>query len=509
MVSLSFLFSANGQNMRERFFRAIDDGDSKTIEKLMNKMECFDDGRSHFSAPTYLHYAVEKGQADIIRTMFANKRHGHKINPDELAHYDCEGLPRDVTPLLLAISKSDIECIKALIDNGADINYNYQDSFSPFGYAKHLDNLDIVKYFREKKRIVKLSNHDIQIFSTNSRSMKEIYDFYDMPTRKNEIISSLIKPYRPNNTRGGYLSIKSNNPKIREYRSFQCERERQILRHVSTQIYFMLENKNVKNLKEIQSLHLQCNGSSNLFVVANDFSVTEKFEKYITENKFSKILTSVYNPRTSEEKERSGRYAAKLKNRIIRKKIIIGDDKNDVSKAEAIRKILCSKNIAYLNMDYNNTFSELNTAIDDDKHSLKYILENKEDNIYFIVIKNCRDEKRHSEEFLCDIVEKAKEIFGVENIYSCIAGKKRPCIGCSGRMRDVSISNYSRYPGLFFKNTITYQTSNVSSSTTELLNGDIYVSECKNKDKTTSGFDSGSDSPRDSEEESEENTRGF
>lgn len=125
---------------------------------------------------------------------------------------------------------------------------------------------------------------------------------------------------------------------------------------------------------------------------------------------------------------------------------------------------------------------------------------NKENNIYFLDVKNYSKEKRHAEEFLCDIAEYAKQF--KENLYTCIAGKKRPCMGCSGRMESVGISNYGKFPGLFWTHTIKIQPKEVAIKIVEqLIEKPSHVSVCKDNVTTVTDYDSGSGSDEEKYEE--------
>ncbi len=99
--------------------------------------------------------------------------------------------------------------------------------------------------------------------------------------------------------------------------------------------------------------------------------------------------------------------------------------------------------------------------------AVKTMMGEEASKIYFVNVKNCSYQQRHAEEFLCDIAEIAKTLKPGE-VYTSIAGKKRPCMGCTGRMTDV-VDQFGAYPGNLWVNTIEHQPMQVAARTAHVL----------------------------------------
>jgi hypothetical protein len=83
-----------------------------------------------------------------------------------------------------------------------------------------------------------------------------------------------------------------------------------------------------------------------------------------------------------------------------------------------------------------------------------------------------------------------------EPIYTCIAGKKRPCMGCSGRMHN-NITQYNQNPGRLWSSTIEQQSDRAAKNTvTLLLSKSSHITQSKDR-KQLRDYDSGSDSELD------------
>ncbi len=104
--------------------------------------------------------------------------------------------------------------------------------------------------------------------------------------------------------------------------------------------------------------------------------------------------------------------------------------------------------------------------------------------------------ERHAEEFLTDIADYAAVVAKESEMkpYSCIGGKKRPCMGCTGRMTDF-INQFGNYPGRLWLHTIQNQSHPAARNTINtLLTSPSHVSVCKDGRTLANDYDSGSDS---------------
>lgn len=323
-----------------------------------------------------------------------------------------------------------------------------------------------------------------------------------MVTNKNEVVEMAHdRSQKPSFSRDGRMPYGCTEEKPRAYRSFASDREKQVLRHIATQCYFYLKGKRVENLVEIQVMHLSWQGRNNLFIVANQFSVTEKFSSLISRTNFRQILAKAFTTRNVEGTLRSNRYASKIQKRIFGNSLAItGDNSKDVENAKAIGTILHANNLYLLPINYiRNALS----------NNSKDLIENgisSTGNVFFVSITGHSNKQRHAEEFLCDIAEYVKsreqEIKNRSSIsnesaipmHTAIAGKKRPCIGCSGRMRTL-ISNYGQFPGKFWSHTIKDQPQNAQIETLKLLHeASAHTSVYKDGRTLDNDYDSGSES---------------
>ncbi len=149
----------------------------------------------------------------------------------------------------------------------------------------------------------------------------------------------------------------------RKYHSFNTlkGRERQILSHVVTQLYFALKPYECEvngNLIEVQAMHLRCNEKSNLFIVANPWSNTKNFISVINESNFENLLTYFYMPKGKEEGEgkiRSRRFGLKLARRAFNEDYSF----KGAGDTNTIKTILACKKIKLLKLDYGETRTEL------------------------------------------------------------------------------------------------------------------------------------------------------
>lgn len=291
----------------------------------------------------------------------------------------------------------------------------------------------------------------------------------------------------------------------RPYRSFKHERERQLLRQIATQIYhgFELSNYNSKGLVEVQVMHLENEGRHNLFIAANQGTITKDLYEFLTAGSLQATLTTAYSPPQLEGQTRSKRYATKLTKRVYEDTIGLPEatDQTDLEQANIVKRILQKANIKQLPISlqqetHKKSIKEL-TVRPESKHTIQYAL-NQIDTIFVVIVAECPHQERHAEEFLVDIRD---SIVREQSLYACIGGKKRPCIGCSGRMED-KISKYGQNPGRFWVNTIKFQAPPIARKTLKLLftksshiscREDKHILNVENKMPAVD-YDSGSDS---------------
>lgn len=316
----------------------------------------------------------------------------------------------------------------------------------------------------------------------------------------------------------------------RPYRSFSEERAIQLLRQAATQLYFAVYrhikkeneeiarfNKSLKEAKdkikkkdkkkvltEVQMMSMNFNGNHNLFLAANGFEINANISKFITDSNFESMMTTAYSvsgASAEEGKIRSKRFSTKLKQRIF------GDTLNlaasnliaDGEHAEAIGQVLRNGNIKILEI----TLDKTNQFSNDTVERVKAAIEDESGSMYLLKIKDCKNSKRHAEEFLTDIIDFAKKT--QKPVYSIIAGKKRPCLGCSGRMQGV-VDEHNKKSGLFFIHTTESQCENRAAANTTNLLLKKRSHESLSKDGLRKLHDHGSGSDSDCEIESDSET---
>lgn len=292
----------------------------------------------------------------------------------------------------------------------------------------------------------------------------------------------------------GKTSKRFHDALTRPYRSFSRERERQLLRHISTQIYFQFKKSEVKDLVEVEAMHLEFNGKGYLFIGVNKWSASAQLTEIIKDNAMlKKTLLHSFHPHSHEGKERSKRYASKFEERVFNEqKLTYFQDKNttDSRRAQNIAELLRNGEVRELLLG-NDSGGNLDSVRDG--------LNMKAGSVFLVKITTKPDyEERHIEEFFTDIVEYAQIIASEQKleadaVYSCVGGKKRPCIGCFGRMDGV-ITKHGQHPGLFWKQTLQAQLPVPALRTIEALLTQSPCVSLRKNGKEDAKFDSGSDS---------------
>jgi hypothetical protein len=281
----------------------------------------------------------------------------------------------------------------------------------------------------------------------------------------------------------------------RGVRPFTDQRERQLLKHVSTQIYFALEQwmKNAdkkEKIVEVQMMHLQHGNKNFLFVSVNETSASQHLKHIIgtTPDHIKTMLTTPYEPkRNVEGKRRSKSYSKKLSARLFGETIHIpkSTDSEDTQRAKQIAEQL---RYPWKMWDININFRE----------KVETLLNHGESGVYVLDHHLYHDKTRHAEEFLVDIAEIA---IASGETYSCIGGKKRPCLSCYGRMFSV-INVFNPRPGLLWLHAAGRQETEVFKRTAQALLTQLsHVSE-DGRGYQAKDFDSASESEAETESKS-------
>lgn len=303
----------------------------------------------------------------------------------------------------------------------------------------------------------------------------------------------------------------------RPYRTFAHERERQLLRQASTQLYFFIENflseykldeKTTHNqqqkingkIVEVQTMHLDFGGDHSLFIAVNEHAVSKHFGSMIQNKEhFNQILSQPHTlNRDIEGNVRSQRYAKKLKTRVFDTESTppAAHHESDAKQASQVARLLREGEIYPLPIGVVSS-NKTNTLSGNTVDLLRHCIRNLKNKIYLVYVNECPGplELRHAEEFLSDIADSAKAL-GKETgkeVYTSIGGKKRPCMGCSGRLRG-SITQYSTFPGRLWVTTIENQPHHVALQTADvILSNSAHITVSRNGTQVRD-YDSGSDS---------------
>lgn len=230
-------------------------------------------------------------------------------------------------------------------------------------------------------------------------------------------------------------------------RPFNHERERQLLKQVATQLFFAFKHYltiTPTELIELQVLHINCLNKHKLFIACNQSSIASELPKFIPNMYWlSHYLAHPYTPKSDREGNiRSMRYAKKLNHRIYQQAsffhpVVPNDDLNQTQHICNILRVNHPIGTLLYNNDKNVNHSNIANALHSDIA------------IYLVNSQFSSQKTRHAEEFLADIVDSAQLLDS--ETYSCIAGKKRPCMSCSGRMSSSGVNNFGAHPGRLWK----------------------------------------------------------
>ena len=275
----------------------------------------------------------------------------------------------------------------------------------------------------------------------------------------------------------------------RPTRSFKEEKETQILKQLSSQLYYRFMSKNT-DISEVQVLHVfNENRTRYLFFATNPLTQEKNFhvikgewEKYNLES----LVTKEYQPHGVNEIEmmrranRSKRHVGKLKQRVYSK-----------AKADQFISFIQSNN------GQGKMFSSQWDSLPND-------------GIYFVnpykVIAN-KEYKVHAEEQLCYIVRLIMDNVSKGEWNFRIFGKKRPCSSCFGRLCYENEKNndlfFSQYPGYLWFPALREQDIGVQLST---IRNFILKCSCESENRsgefsTSQGTESQSSLESNSDEE--------
>lgn len=492
--NLSHLHYAMSRNSQQVFRYLLLHGCNfqKEDEASISKNRDF---QNYFNSPECFLLIIEAQNKIAFKLIM---RHIKSIGEVSQSNFIQETNDDDQNGLILAASLGNEEIVNQLII--ADLKFDI--------LAEDNKGFSVLYYLAVKKLTLafnKLVSTLPKIPLNQAKAIAEHADNLvdDTKNSKNEIGNKLT--HSPDKvTQAGRISKVRKKEISRPYRSFKCDREIQLLRQLSTQLFFYLDKvADINGLVELQTMHLKYGDKHVLFITVNQHEISKYLMTITGKDKLQKILTETYTPRGEEGKLRSSRFVSKILSRIYNKAAIeaLNETSNDSKNYLKIGHILRHGHIRQLPVSITEDY----TLSEGSKALIKQRLEEKNNYIYLINVNDCKNKLRHAEEFLVDIAEFAKQLASEskKDIYTCIAGKKRPCIGCFARMENV-IDNYNKYPGRFWLNTIENQSAtNAAKTTAVILTKPSFITVCVDGKTPARDYCSGSDSNFSSGSESE------
>ena len=211
-------------------------------------------------------------------------------------------------------------------------------------------------------------------------------------------------------------------------RSFSNQRALQILRQASTQMFHGTHALGI-NPVEVQTMLLR----GSLFVSMNDIAAAKRlFEKLTGDPAALQRMLMTQAEGDQVEKKYSRRHAAKLRRRVYGGEQIAGGRADDVARAHAIAGLLARGRVRSLDMANAEAIDAALAT---------------EECIYIVTgVPAMRNHSDHAEQWLADIKDRTADVeVGV------VAGKKRPCMICFGRLKTTPGLEHLEAAGLAWK----------------------------------------------------------
>ena len=253
--------------------------------------------------------------------------------------------------------------------------------------------------------------------------------------------------------------------KKRPSRSFKEEKQTQILKQLSSQLYYRFMSLNNTDISEIQVLRVFSKMKTRyLFFATNPLEKENNFKtikKEWEENKLGDLVTEEYKPSVVDEAEIfyrgecSKRHAGKLKQRVF-----------SATKGDELISFIRKNNFK------GRFFTKESDSL-------------PEDGIYFVNPYHVKSKNRyemHAEEQLCDIVKLIRKNAVDSEWQFSIFGKKRPCSSCFGRLcyenKGKNDLSFSKHPGYLWIPALLGQDRDIQISTIRnFILSPSYVSE--------------------------------
>lgn len=378
--------------------------------------------------------------------------------------------------LILAAKHQNMDIVLCLL-NEYELNPNQYCRFnkmSALSYLVKRKKFDVAQQVLDKMDPTGYSEQVREWFQQDLSQLKASISDSDLATT--EWLSALTMKHT-----GKGRMAKFAAPVLVEKASFEKQRLRQIMRHVSIQLFerwseliddHILDDVQLMCVEKASSRE-NPNPKPCLFIACTPLYAGEIILNDFKLKSFREMLTTTYETEFEINQERVKRVRKKLGNRVW------GKDNSKATKAsKKIGEAL--KNEVKRHQKVINTRNGV---------KLPYF-EYQEKTVYLLTTEGYARKGTHAEEILTEVADYIK----TDNTVKCsIFGKSRACISCTGRMISSGIDAYNKHNGFLWLSAAEQQDEAATSETVNLLfNTPSYITTVG--DTQTPQYDTASDS---------------
>ena len=235
----------------------------------------------------------------------------------------------------------------------------------------------------------------------------------------------------------------------RQARSYKKNRDVQLLRHITTQLYGFCRT-NYADAMEVQAMYYE----NSLYIATNVINAARLIADELNNVQTMKeALTCAYSCGNNSKREISKRHAHKIRTRVYAS----FDFRNE--RANIIKALLNSNLLKFKTLDISN--------LNSNGRSFKH-----EPNTIYVITNRLQVPISHAEEDLMDVLEAIYKTDDSLHEKPLIYGKRRPCFCCYSRLDSLQDENgpyveFNPNPGLFFEAAF-YSQSHVAATETFL-----------------------------------------
>ncbi|XP_057289333.1 uncharacterized protein LOC130612060 [Hydractinia symbiolongicarpus] len=226
----------------------------------------------------------------------------------------------------------------------------------------------------------------------------------------------------------------------------RVNKAKQMLRYISTQLFYYWKYVcNIESLTEVQVMQVQTVADSfqGFFISFNPITenvvsaITQKLQEWRDSGTtLREIIQKNYAANIPENLHRATRYSKKVKKLIVERWIML------LSQLPIVLTVLRERR------------SQTSFQCQDN-------------GVYLLALGHHACKYRHAEEWLCDVADHLRKTDEKKYTFR-IYGKKRPCVGCCGRMMTSKIDDYNKNSGYYWVHTIEQQSEEVARNTFKL-----------------------------------------